>query len=380
MFDPENRSSLTDLLTPPPGFALDAAFGTTYCLDFAAFAAACIALIGSEVGESGRPPTRAELLRAFTRLSTRLIIVTNQAMVDFDGDGRRRRLGALLGQCIRSVGSSSSSFHPKVWAIRYVPSSRSGRPLYRVICTSRNLTKTRSWETAVVLEGRRAAGEHAFGRSLGRFVAAACKAASCSGGAVASLQRELSNVGFENRGNARFLWQQTQGVRNLWKELPKHVDSAIVVAPFVENIFVEAVRCDLDLGRGRVKLISRRRSLDRLDPEHREWCRHHAFALLPGVDETHAQELHAKLLLWQDGATGGIFIGSANATGAAWGMSRNLNWEAMVALERPDALQRFEREFVYVSKLAALHESVRNFVCGHSMRSVYAPQTETPDV
>jgi hypothetical protein len=24
-------------------------------------------------------------------------------------------------------------------------------------------------------------------------------------------------------------------------------------------------------------------------------------------------------------------------------------------------------------------ESVRNFVCGHSMRSIYAPQTEKPD-
>jgi hypothetical protein len=350
VFDPENRTSLTELLAPPPGYAVEAAFATTYCLDFAAFASTCIALTGNEVGESGRSLTRGELLRAFTRLSKRLLIVTNQGMVDFDADGRRRRLGALLGQCIAAVGSSSSAFHPKVWVLKYVPSSAHGSPLYRVICSSRNLTRTRSWETSLVLEGRTAVGHNAFGRSLGLFMASVTKTSTRTGGAVANLQRELSRVRFEGRADVRFLWQQTHGSAKLWKQLPKHIDSAIVVAPFVENVFIDAIRRDLDRGDGRIKLVSRQRALDRLDAVHRDWCRHHAFALLAGIDETYAQELHAKLFLWQSGPGGGVFVGSANATGAAWGLTQNSNWEAMIALEQPDALERFEREFMYVSR------------------------------
>jgi len=56
MFRPDDRHSLTDLLAPPPDYAVTAAVATTYCLDFAALTAACIALGGSDIVDESRPP------------------------------------------------------------------------------------------------------------------------------------------------------------------------------------------------------------------------------------------------------------------------------------------------------------------------------------
>src|SRR4051794_17676236 len=142
MFRPDDRHSLTQLLAPPPDYAVTGAVATSYCLDFAALTAACIALGGSDIVDESRPPNRGELLRAITRLSKRLLVVTNQAMIDFDEDGRRRRLGALLDRCIRAVGTSNAAFHPKVWVLRFDRVSGRASSLYRFICSSRNLTKT----------------------------------------------------------------------------------------------------------------------------------------------------------------------------------------------------------------------------------------------
>src|SRR4051812_36787465 len=128
MFRPDSRSSLTQILAPPAGYAVDAALVTTYCLDFAALAAVCIALNGGDSIEESRALTRSELLRSLARLSKRLIVVTNQGMVDFDADGRRRRLGALLDRCIRAVGTANAAFHPKVWVVRYVSRTRPSSP------------------------------------------------------------------------------------------------------------------------------------------------------------------------------------------------------------------------------------------------------------
>ncbi|MEZ6097137.1 MAG: hypothetical protein R3C03_23420 [Pirellulaceae bacterium] len=47
-----NRKNLLDLLTPPDGYRLDWAIGTTYSLDFPALTAAMLAMLGVADGES----------------------------------------------------------------------------------------------------------------------------------------------------------------------------------------------------------------------------------------------------------------------------------------------------------------------------------------
>ena len=49
----------------------------------------------------------------------------------------------------------------------------------------------------------------------------------------------------------------------------------------------------------------------------------------------------------------------------------------VVELKAVEQMQRVHS--AQVISYLKLTESVRNFVCGHSMRSVYAPQTEKPD-
>src|SRR5687767_11838988 len=118
MFRPTDRINLSEALRPPAGYVVDAALATTYSLDFDGLAAACIALIGDDLDGTGVPPRHA-ILRAFGRLSSRLLVVTNQGMADFDRTGRNNRLGALLDGCLSATGAEGAAFHPKVWVVRY---------------------------------------------------------------------------------------------------------------------------------------------------------------------------------------------------------------------------------------------------------------------
>jgi hypothetical protein len=345
MFRPENRSSLTELLAPPAGYAVSAAFGTTYCLDFCALAAASLALGGSDAGDEARPLTRSDLLRSLARLSKRMLIVTNQAMIDFDADGRRRRLGALLDRCIRAIGTPNAAFHPKVWVVRYGATGAQRETLFRLICGSRNLTKTSTWELMIACEGTKQAGSSAFGRSVAEFVDQTASMSGVIPGFLPAFTRELASVHFETgEGEAQFLWQGSTE-EALWNKAPKRCARVVVVAPFVEDKFVDQARTDLVKDDSGLTLISRQKSLDGLNDVNRAWCCKNAFVVEPGADDV-SHELHAKMLLWASGDQGGLLLGSANATGAAWGLTALRNTEAMVAVQDSRAVQRFERSFV----------------------------------
>ena len=49
------------------------------------------------------------------------------------------------------------SFHPKFWLIRYIDDA--GKPLYRVVVLSRNLTFDRSWDVTFCMDGTKSSKE-----------------------------------------------------------------------------------------------------------------------------------------------------------------------------------------------------------------------------
>ena len=146
------------------------------------------------------------------------------------------------------------------------------------------------------------------------------------------------------------LWNSPCTGPSLFRELPKAgLTNVTLVTPFVGAGFLGGL-----LNRLRTNVmatvISRQEELDCL-PDAR-WAelqqRAHWYVArseAPGLDR--CMELHAKLLFYDHGGQSVSLIGSANATGAAWGLSgavEGRNWEAMLKVVDPTLAKRFKRD------------------------------------
>jgi hypothetical protein len=168
--------------------------------------------------------------------------------------------------------------------------------------------------------------------------------------------RQLAlDVPREAADELRFRWQG--GDRPpLVGRLPKRLDRAVVVSPFLQpgflSTFTPAVR--------HLQVLSTPEALDGLDDE--------TFAALDKVRETQGSpvlyqvtqlgepdggfidSIHAKLLLVEDGDRTATFVGSANATGPGWGLQKPFNVEAMVEMRPGIGIDRFVASFVRENK------------------------------
>lgn len=345
MLDPKDSVAFTDILRPPPGFVLDAAVGTTFSLDFEAFTAVLLAFVGAELDDD--KPDAASVLTAVARLRRRLCVFVNAG--GFAPPRKPSPLLALYGRVVRSVAIKDAAFHPKVWALKFVPLSkpemRRSQPIYRVVCASRNVTDSGCWELGARFDGAIGKGD-GFGDEVAGFFRHLAKAHRPPA-AVWRMLSELSGVAFERSaesdGSLRFLWQWP-GRSGLAAHLPKAASRALFISPFLRSDLVVHVCSTVrDL-----TLVSTRAELDALpDAAHARLAEATIYVVTGlGSDDVPALDLHAKLLAWEAGDIRETLVGSANATGSGWGLSHRTNCEAIVALRPGLRIDQILRAFV----------------------------------
>ena len=106
------------------------------------------------------------LLEGAERISGRLAVFAEAGQIHA-GLAQQSRLCSLLEKVIVEVQApGEGSFHPKIWALRFKPLDQEGDDLLRVLVLSRNLTRDRSWDIAVRLDGRRTRQPKAHNRPL----------------------------------------------------------------------------------------------------------------------------------------------------------------------------------------------------------------------
>lgn len=152
MLEPNHRQLLLDCLQAPDGFALDQAVGSTFSLDLYALLSVPVAFsFRATVSEEGGtdPLVRLEALRRFAK---RIHLFCQAGEIHVPAG--QERLFAYLEDAVIGVTpvSEAGVFHPKAWFLRFMGPDNA--VLYRFICLSRNLTFDRSWDTALVLDGR----------------------------------------------------------------------------------------------------------------------------------------------------------------------------------------------------------------------------------
>lgn len=359
MLAPSNRQSFLDMLRPPSGYRLAAAIGTTYSLELEPLTAALLAFIGEDLDPED--PDRLSVLHALGRVSRCLRVYVNTGSFQGDSGHGLHKLFALYDGVVRQVHLEDASFHPKLWVLKFEPPSapehRRTPTLYRLLCSSRNLTRSRCWEMGAWLEGRL---EDDFESPLGVSAARLCQRLIqtrprdvVGKSALAKLIQELPRVRFESsremKDAVELLWQWPGQRRTLLSALPRQGERALLISPFLGDGLLR----DLAGRFSELTVLSTQEALDglleetvsRLDaqrtfvlfsPEDRE-------------DDALGHGLHAKLLLCESEQGREAFLGSANGTPSGWGLGR-VNVEAMLAMKPGPAIDAVIRELLIEPK------------------------------
>lgn len=323
MLDPNHRSVLTSILTPPAGMVFDRGIATTFTLDPLTLLSVPLHLAwlaSRDDREVLADPIR--LLEALRRVTQRLTVFADRGRMHVPDRGNA--LFALLEDTIVEVRAPrGGAFHPKIWLLRFV--AEASTPVLRLAVLSRNLTADRSWDLSLVLEGTPKEAHVDTNRGLGEFLKAV------PSWAVRQVDRDRQT---QVEQLADELRRTTWELPGRWEEIAFHVigtedgpwdpgrgDDLALISPYLSASALALLRRNT---QKRMALVSRPDSLAALPVEARE-----PFERCLVLDEAAETEdgedpeghdtigLHAKAIALRRGWYLHLFVGSANATGAA---------------------------------------------------------------
>ncbi len=333
MLDPQNRRVLLETLRPPDGFELDHAVGTTYSLDLLALLAAPLAFSWFAAGDEPEADPLV-LLEALQANAERITLFCDAGHI-YVPPADRLLFAHLEPSVVEAIAPHGGAFHPKIWLLRY---TRESETAFRFVCLSRNLTFDRSWDTAIVLDGRVKRRRKRKNAPLANFI-------DCLPALAVSINPERAATVRRLADEVRYVeWDRPEPFEELtfvplghatkpspWPFVDARIDRLLIASPFVGG----STLAKLTSGGARHVLISRANELDACDPETVD-----AFddvlvlqdEAIPD-DETSSslRGLHAKLYVADQGWKATVWSGSANATPSAF--ARNV--EFLVEMRGP---------------------------------------------
>lgn len=335
-----DRLDYGEKLQAPEGFQLSYAVATSYSLELDTLLCLPLALSLNGTLEGNPHGGKLAALEGIRQLKGRLKVFFQQGNIKVPS--AFTPLFTLLEPCLVPMVPSGgfSSFHPKIWLLRFTNDIRQVR--YRLLVLSRNLTFDRSWDLAVALEGevakessRENEGLLELLQELTPFARHKDKALDFAP-AFSLFKKELPRVVWQKPNGFRELKTLLGKAQQVPLDLGSSTNTVLVISPFLH-----AEALDMLKERGeRHWLFSRAEELERLGAE--KLAGWECFALNQRVvngedhlDSGKTQNLHAKLVLVQNGATSHWHVGSANATKAALGGLRQApprNTEFMLRL------------------------------------------------
>ena len=337
MLQPTNRLTLIDAMRAPTGFQFESAMAVTFTLDLRALLAAPAALALKQittVASDGGAYEPIELLHALRSHASKLTVFNQIGEIALPPS---RRVFAFLERAVVPVAAPRGGVvHPKVWVLRYEavrkpPNNQPPEQRLRVLVASRNLTFDASWDTVVRLdEAPDATGAllapvgELFEGLLGSAVG---MVSTDHQNRVRSLSTALGTTKFALPEGVDDLQIHVLGLTSTPSPLPAAAERSMIISPFVSDDFLTRVHpAPID------ELVSSAESLDLLKSDAlANVTEAYVFddgsvpdlataedRLSPDDPGRPLAGLHAKVFAFEDQDQARLFLGSANATGAAF--------------------------------------------------------------
>lgn len=303
---------------------------TTFTLDLTAALVPPLAFATLELNNTPDPIAVMEAVRACTE-RVDLFCQAGQITVPAQASD----LMAFLEPMVHEVRRPRPGhlFHPKLWLLRYT--SDDG-PAYRLLCLTRNLTQEHSWDVVLRLDGEAGTSPTARNRPLADLVRALPDLAVTPLSdqrrqRLAGLAEDLRRVAWTYPDDVIDVAFHVLGLRGRRTNVAELFAGYrhLVVAPFCTDDGLDL----LAPADSAVTVVSRVEDLDRLAPETAARINPYVVSVLAGLDDRDGDRppaepgtpqagvlagLHAKLYVVERNRRAHVFIGSANATRAAW--------------------------------------------------------------
>ena len=350
MLNPNNdRLDYGQLLSPPAGYYLDFAVGTTYSLDLDALVGASLALGLSEETDSVLMNNPVCLLEALRSTGDKVALFCEGGQIGIPG--KVTPLYILLEKMVfpvktmrRKTIAAYPSFHPKFWLIRYKKSEK--ELLYRVVVLSRNLTFDRSWDITFYMDGHNTKKESKKAMQQNEPICdflryLLTQLPSDENGKekakeIRLLIKELSEVVFEpaekefydfefipngirNSRGEYYSFDQTELFNETFHEI-------MIMSPFLSGGIIRNFNdrnIKSPIQDAKYMLITREMSLEKLKPEDvsnfsiytmRDSVIDGEMAISDENENAQKQDIHAKVYMMRKYSTSSLYLGSLNAS------------------------------------------------------------------
>lgn len=333
MLRPANdRLNYGHLLTPPPDYKTDFAFGTTFGLDLEALVGIPMALFLSEDMNKGTATNEIVMLEGLRNSADSFAVLCEAGQIK--APSKVNVIFSLLENSVFEVAlSKDRSFHPKTWLIRFVNQKK--QPLYRLITLSRNLTFDRSWDLAVCLEGTLKETEATKNKPLMDFVSSMAVYVKNwkKRNKIKQMAAELTYIHFDplhqHITDFSFHPMGITGYRKIPEGLFDTYKDLLIISPFISKGIVDRFS-ELSLANAKKTLVTRRSEISKLSVELLNSF--HVYAMKEMVvegeeglsgeeleEEVHQQQdIHAKFYARSKYNQHSFYIGSANCSEKAF--------------------------------------------------------------
>ncbi|HAS6409229.1 TPA: hypothetical protein I7256_16645 [Vibrio vulnificus] len=343
----KNRLDYGEQLIAPEGYELTRAIATTYSLDLNTLLTVPIAMCFGHTLEGSVEHMRIALLEALGMLGDKLTVFYQQGNIKLPD-----KYNSLFGLLERSLvpvvpnagesNSAFSSFHPKLWLLRFKSPDETKNVKYRLIVLSRNLTFDRSWDLSAVINGE----------SRGRRKPANWPLVDFFNEVYRGSSKQSFDEVIDPQELVKVLWDKPDNISELGflstifdddnkRQRPVHLEHSnqtmLAVSPFIRGGSKVGALDWLStfVPDGQRYLFSRKEELDMagekaLDGWH---CYAHNEHLVDAEENEEMDQspfvendlnLHAKLLVVDEtDSTSSWHLGSANTTQAAMGDASN---------------------------------------------------------
>jgi len=338
----KNRLNYGELLSPPPGYELDYALGTSYSLDLKTLLALPIAMFYARTTDGDFSQDRFDVLDAIRKCNERVTVFCQRGKVQATEAKGYNKLLAFIDSSVVEVTPSqyNASFHPKLWILRFI---KDDAIFYRTIVLSRNLTFDRSWDMAYYTDSKVGKKSNKEAQKLADYLQYFAEDMDTQ--LPVNFLVDYSKIVIEDSDD--FEMPQIFPILGFNKQIEKYpnpletetFDRLLILSPFVQKTTLERF---IKTTSSKPYLVARQDQLDAIYQKDKTFlkdnfdCYTISDVIVDGEQTLDSdgmsnitQDLHAKLFVGQSGKETNWYMGSANCSEPAF----TRNAELMVKLK-----------------------------------------------